>query len=140
MGLLKRFPRMSMLTIGERLRAYRESKAISQKEMQKRLGLSRCYISRIENGHSIPKLETLKRFADASEVLLFHLVYEDGDLRPPRFFHERRSRLSKDQVRALEEFSRAFAKVGKRDRELLISLAKRMRRSENGAKQNDRDS
>jgi transcriptional regulator with XRE-family HTH domain len=83
MGLLKRFPRMSMLTIGERLRAYRESKAISQKEMQKRLGLSRYYISRIENGHSIPKLETLKRFADASEVLLFHLVYEDGDLRPP---------------------------------------------------------
>jgi transcriptional regulator with XRE-family HTH domain len=54
--------------IGERLRALREERKLSQGEVEKRTGLLRCYVSRVENGHTVPSVETLEKFARAFEV------------------------------------------------------------------------
>ena len=56
---------------GDRLRALREQKNFSQGEIEKRTGLLRCYVSRVENGHSVPAIETLEKFARALEVPMY---------------------------------------------------------------------
>ena len=70
------------MIIGDRLRILREQKEFSQGEIEKRTGLLRCYISRVENGHTVPAVETLEKFARALEVPLYQLFY-DGE-KPPR--------------------------------------------------------
>jgi len=120
------------LVIGERLRAWREYKELSQNDLEKRLGLTRYYISRVENGLTIPKLETLARFARALEVPVFHLVYEEGDpdLPPILPLSTRPMRtspnLSRKNLRLLEQFNLLFGQLLDRDRQLLVGLARRM--------------
>jgi len=46
------------MQIGERLRELRESKKFSQVDIEKRTGLLRCYISRVENSHTVPAVES----------------------------------------------------------------------------------
>jgi transcriptional regulator with XRE-family HTH domain len=70
------------MIIGDRLRALREDKKLSQGDIEKRSGLFRCYISRVENGHTIPSIETLEKMARALEVPLYQLFY-DGE-GPPK--------------------------------------------------------
>jgi transcriptional regulator with XRE-family HTH domain len=70
------------MIIGDRLRDLRELKGLSQGEMEKRTGLLRCYISRVENGHTTPAVETLEKIARALEVPMYAIFY-DGE-RPPR--------------------------------------------------------
>ena len=70
------------MIIGDRLRALREQKKLSQGEIEKRTGLLRCYISRVENGHTVPAVETLEKFARALEVPVYQLFY-DGE-EPPK--------------------------------------------------------
>src|SRR5438477_12161316 len=69
------------MIIGTRLRKLREDKKLSQGDIEKRTGLLRCYVSRVENGHTVPSLETLDKFAGALDIPLYHLMY-DGD-KPP---------------------------------------------------------
>jgi len=69
------------MIIGERLRELREAKQLSQGDIEKRTGLLRCYISRVENGHTVPAVETLEKMARALELPLYHLMY-DGDKVP----------------------------------------------------------
>jgi transcriptional regulator with XRE-family HTH domain len=70
------------MIIGERLRALREEKKFSQGEIEKRTGLLRCYTSRVENGHTVPSVETLEKFARALEVPMYQLFYEGEE--PPK--------------------------------------------------------
>jgi transcriptional regulator with XRE-family HTH domain len=56
------------MIIGQRLRQIREEKKISQGDIERKTGLLRCYISRVENGHTVPTVETLQKFAHALEV------------------------------------------------------------------------
>jgi transcriptional regulator with XRE-family HTH domain len=53
------------MIVGERIRALREAKKLSQGDIQQRTGLFRCYTSRVENGHTVPSVETLEKFARA---------------------------------------------------------------------------
>src|SRR5260370_27766909 len=69
------------MIIGDRLRALREEKKLSQGDIEKRTGLLRCYISRVENGHTVPAIETLEKMARALEVPLYQLFYEGQE--PP---------------------------------------------------------
>jgi transcriptional regulator with XRE-family HTH domain len=50
--------------------------------MEKRSGLLRCYISRVENGHTVPALETLEKMARALECPLYQLFYDSDE--PPK--------------------------------------------------------
>jgi transcriptional regulator with XRE-family HTH domain len=69
------------MMIGQRLRELRESKKLSQGDLEKRTGLLRCYTSRVENGHTVPSVETLEKYARALEIPTYRLFYE-GD-KPP---------------------------------------------------------
>lgn len=64
------------MVIGERLRQLREAKNLSQGDVEKRTGLLRCYTSRVENGHTVPAVETLEKYARALEVPIYRLFYE----------------------------------------------------------------
>lgn len=70
------------MVIGDRLKTLREAKNFSQGEIERRTGLLRCYISRVENGHTVPAIDTLEKLARALEVPMYQLFY-DGE-RPPR--------------------------------------------------------
>ncbi len=70
------------MIISDRLRQLREEKKLSQGDIEKRTGLLRCYISRVENGHTVPSIETLEKLARALEVPLYQLFYEGEE--PPK--------------------------------------------------------
>jgi transcriptional regulator with XRE-family HTH domain len=70
------------MIIGDRLREMREEKKLSQGDIEKRTGLLRCYISRVENGHTDPAIETLEKLARALECPLYQLFYEGEE--PPK--------------------------------------------------------
>jgi len=67
------------MVIGNRLKELRESKELSQGDIEKRTGLFRCYISRVENGHTVPAVETLEKMARALEVPMYRL-FHDGEV------------------------------------------------------------
>lgn len=64
------------MIVGERLRAIRESKDMSQGDIEKKTGLLRCYLSRVENGHTVPAIETLEKIARAMDIDLYQLFFE----------------------------------------------------------------
>jgi transcriptional regulator with XRE-family HTH domain len=70
------------MLIGERLRALREKLDLSQGDIETRTGLLRCYISRVENGHTVSPVDTLEKIAHAIEMPLYQLLY-GGDEPPP---------------------------------------------------------
>ncbi len=123
------------MIIGDRLRALREHKKLSQGEIEKRTGLLRCYISRVENGHTVPAVETLEKFARALEVPVYQLFY-DGE-QPPKLPDLPRRKNSKDaswgssgaSARALAKFRRLLGHASENDRQLLLFLAQKMARS-----------
>ena len=69
------------MVISDRLRAIREEKDLSQGDIEDRTGLKRCYVSRVENGHTIPSIETLEKLARALEIPMYQLFY-DGEAPP----------------------------------------------------------
>ena len=66
------------MVIGERVKVLRDQRNMSHGDIQKRTGLLRCYVSRVENGHTIPSIDTLERLAQAIEVPL-HRFYNDNE-------------------------------------------------------------
>jgi transcriptional regulator with XRE-family HTH domain len=120
------------MIIGDRLRLLREQKKFSQGEIEKRTGLLRCYISRVENGHTVPAVETLEKFARALEVPLYQLFY-DGE-EPPRLPQASKRRAgsamawgdSGKDSRTLAKFRQLLSKAGEEDRRLLLFMAKKM--------------
>jgi transcriptional regulator with XRE-family HTH domain len=120
------------MLIGDRLRAIREAKRLSQGDIQQRTGLLRPYLSRIENGHTVPLVETLEKFARALEVPLYQLFYEGEE--PPKLPPLPKGRAAKGtawgstgkQVRVLDKFRRLLARMDERDRQLLLHTARKM--------------
>lgn len=118
------------MIVGERLRVLREAKNLSQGDVQKRTGLMRCYISRVENGHTVPAVETLYKFARALEVPMYRLFYEDPDS-PGTPDHPSFAKLDDQSVRGgrhATRFIHLLAAMTERNRQLLLSIARRMAR------------
>jgi transcriptional regulator with XRE-family HTH domain len=69
------------MVISDRLRAIREQRDLSQGDIEERTGLKRCYVSRVENGHTVPSIETLEKLARALEIPMYQLFY-DGEAPP----------------------------------------------------------
>ena len=121
------------MIIGIRLRKLREERKLSQGDIEKRTGLLRCYISRVENGHTVPSLETLERLAAAMEIPLYQLFYE-GE-RPPDLTNltQRKSTYELAMEIPADRDSRFFQKVRRllgdindRDRRLLLYMAQKL--------------
>jgi transcriptional regulator with XRE-family HTH domain len=67
------------MNLGESIRKIRQAKGLSQGEMQKRTGILRSYLSRVENGHTVPSLATLQRLATAMGVALADFFAAEGE-------------------------------------------------------------
>ena len=120
------------MIIGDRLRALREEKKFSQGDIEKRTGLLRCYISRVENGHTVPAIETLEKMARALEVPLYQLFY-DGE-EPPELPNLPKRRSADEivwgsagkEARHLNKFRRLMGRIEEGDRRLLLYMAQKM--------------
>lgn len=124
--------RKATMVISDRLRQLREDKKLSQGDIEKRTGLLRCYISRVENGHTVPAIETLEKLARALEVPLYQLFY-DGD-EPPKLPSLLKRKTSDDIVWGssgkngiyLHKLVKCLSKAMDSDRKLLLSLAQKV--------------
>ncbi len=120
------------MIIGDRLREMREEKKLSQGDIEKRSGLFRCYISRVENGHTVPAIETLEKMARALEVPLYQLFYEGEE--PPKLPNLLKRKSSGEdawgssgkEARYLNELRRALGKTGEDNRKLVMHMAQKM--------------
>ena len=120
------------MIIGDRLRALREEKKLSQGDIEERTGLLRCYISRVENGHTVPAIETLEKMARALEVPLYQLFY-DGE-QPPKLPNLPKRRSSDEivwgstgkEARFLSKFRRLMGRIEVSDRRLLLFMAQKL--------------
>ena len=117
------------MIISERLRELREAKQLSQGDIEKRTGLLRCYLSRVENGHTIPAIETLEKIARALEVPMYQLFY-DGEEAPeaPKLSAVNGNHwgASGRAGRYLFTLRKALAQLQPDDRKLLFSVTQQM--------------
>jgi transcriptional regulator with XRE-family HTH domain len=109
-----------------RIRQLREHKRLSQGDIEQRTGLLRCYISRVENGHTVPAIETLEKIARALETPMYQLFY-DGE-EPPQI--ETIYKASKGDwasqgkgYRTLRKFQQALGAMDESQRRLLVEMA-----------------
>ena len=117
---------------GDRLRELRKERKFSQGEIEKRTGLLRCYISRVENGHTVPAIETLEKFARALEVPMYQLFY-DGE-QPPKLPNLPKRKPGADiewgnkgkDARLLAKFCRLFSRMKAVDLGLVLFMAQKM--------------
>jgi transcriptional regulator with XRE-family HTH domain len=120
------------MIIGDRLREMREEKKLSQGDIEKRTGLLRCYISRVENGHTVPAIETLEKMARALECPLYQLFYEGEE--PPKLPNILKRKASDEiawgstgkDARYLNKFRRLLGKTEESDQKLLLYMAQKL--------------
>jgi transcriptional regulator with XRE-family HTH domain len=122
------------MIIGDRLRALREEKKLSQGDIEKRTGLLRCYVSRVENGHTVPAVETIEKFARALEVPIYQLFY-DGDEPPklPSLLNRKSPERdawgsSGKDARYLKKLRNLLGKSHENNRKLLMHMTQKMAR------------
>src|SRR5690348_9784574 len=120
------------MVIADRLRTLRQEKKLSQGDIEKRTGLLRCYISRVENGHTVPSVETLEKLARALEVPMYQLFYDGNE--PPKLPNLPKRKSADDiawgssgkDARYLGKLRRLLAKSEEGDRKLLLCMAQKM--------------
>ena len=119
--------------IGERIREMREQRQLSQGDIEEKTGLLRCYISRVENGHTVPSLETLERFAGALDVPLYQLFYNSempthSDMTSgPTLEHlSHQEGPEGAEARFLMKLRELQEHLSSTDRNVLLALAKKM--------------
>jgi len=118
--------------IGRRLRALREKKGLSQGDMQKRSGLLRPYISRVENGHTVPQIDALEKWAGALEVPMYQLFYDGKE--PPEVPEIVKRRSADDTAwgssgrdgRYLLKVRRLLGRMDENDRLLILGMVQKM--------------
>ena len=126
------------MVIGDRLKTLREAKSLSQGDIEKRTGMLRCYVSRVENGHIVPSVETLEKFAGALELPLYHLMF-DGD-KPPappksvKASTENSLESSRSGASLMRKLLPLLAKMDQEDRDLILFLAGRVSKKRGATK------
>jgi len=122
------------MVIGDRLRELRAQKNLSQGQIEKRTGLLRCYISRVENGHTVPAVETLEKFARALEVPLYRLFHDgEAPAKAPAVFKKESSDdglwgSSGKDAKFLNQLRKMLGKIDEQDRKLILYTAQKMAR------------
>ncbi len=107
------------MQIGAVVRGFRLGRGLSQGDIEKRTGLLRCYLSRVENGHTVPSLETLTKIADALDVPLarFFTPTPEREAAAPR--------ISDEELRFMTQLRRYSAHLGDSDKKLLLAMARK---------------
>ena len=116
------------------MRALREEKKLKQGDIHKRTGLLCCYISRVENGHTVPAVETLEKFARALEVPMYQLFYEGeqtlklSGFTKGEFGNGMALGSRRKDARMVAKFCHWFSRMEKDDLGLVLSMAQKMAR------------
>lgn len=108
------------VNIGATIRAFRLQKGMSQGDIEKRTGLLRCYLSRVENGHTVPSLETLQKIAHAMDLQLAQFFSDESVSREMSGL-----RLSEEEIRFLTQIQRYASKLSDNDRKLLLAMVRK---------------
>jgi len=107
------------INIGVTIRGFRLQKGMSQGDIEKRTGLLRCYLSRVENGHTVPSLETLQKIASALNLPLSQFFADDSVKDVPGVT------LSEDEIRFLTQVQRYSSHLTESDRRLLLAMVRK---------------
>ena len=120
------------MVIGDRLKELREAKELSQGDIEKRTGLLRCYISRVENNHTVPAVDTLEKLARALEVpmyQLFHAGEASPDVRRSKpddhDNHDNWGMTGRDRE-YVSTLQKALAKMTPEDHKLLLHMVQKV--------------
>jgi len=108
------------MVIGDRLRELREQKNFSQGDIEKRTGLLRCYLSRVENGHTVPSLDTLAKIAHSLDMPIAQFFASDT-----LALQMNTQNLSDDELRFLTQIRRYSSNLNESDRKLLMAMVKK---------------
>ena len=102
---------------------------MSQGDIEERAGLKRCYVSRVENGHTVPSVETLEKWARALGVPLYQIFYEGEEPPALQMVPKGNGRLwgSKGkEARMLAQFRRTLGRTNEKNRRLLLHMARKL--------------
>ena len=110
------------MNLGESIRKIRQAKGLSQGEMQKRTGILRSYLSRVENGHTVPSLATLQRLASAMGVALADFFAAEGASVTAPLSHDPASEY-------LGELKNYLPQLSTQQRQELLEMVKEMAQS-----------
>ena len=113
------------VNIGEVIRRYRNDRGLSQGDIERRTGLLRCYLSRVENGHTVPSLETLAKIAEAMEITLADF-FPVGDMHRDRGGRSTLGELSEQEMRFLAEIRKYTTTLSDADKQLVLAMIRKM--------------
>jgi transcriptional regulator with XRE-family HTH domain len=108
------------MKIGTTIRTYRLQKGLSQGDIEKKTGLLRCYLSRVENGHTVPSLDTLAKIAQSLDLPIAQFFVDDS---LGRQFNTHK--LSDEELRFLTQIRRYSSNLNESDRKLLLAMVKK---------------
>jgi transcriptional regulator with XRE-family HTH domain len=117
------------MEVGRKLREMRQARHLSQGDIEKKVGLLRCYTSRIENGMTIPSIETLEKFAYALEIPLYRFFTNGEVVRAPKLPTTNSKSgwgTGGKNRRELRRFAKSFKRMDNRKQKLLVHLAEKM--------------
>ena len=109
-----------MIKIGTTIRAHRLHKGLSQGDIEKKTGLLRCYLSRVENGHTVPSLDTLSKIALALDLPISQFFNDDGLGK-----HLDTQKLSDEELKFLSQIRRYSTNLNESDRKLLLAMVRK---------------
>jgi len=108
------------MKIGTTIRAFRLQKGLSQGDIEKKTGLLRCYLSRVENGHTVPSLDTLSKIAMALDLPITQFFAEESTSRQSNL-----QKLTDEELRFLNQIRRYSSNLNESDRKLLLAMVKK---------------
>jgi transcriptional regulator with XRE-family HTH domain len=108
------------MKIGTTIRSHRLQKGLSQGDIEKKTGLLRCYLSRVENGHTVPSLDTLSKIAMALDLPIAQFFADDSLGRQLNT-----QKLSDEELRFLTQIRRYSTNLNESDRKLLLAMVKK---------------
>ena len=108
------------MKIGTTIRTYRLQKGLSQGDIEKKTGLLRCYLSRVENGHTVPSLDTLSKIAQALDLPISQFFSDDS---LGQTFNTQK--LTDEELRFLSQIRRYSSNLNESDRKLLLAMVKK---------------
>ena len=113
------------VNIGEVIRSYRIERGLSQGDIERRTGLLRCYLSRVENGHTVPSLETLAKIAEAMEIGLADF-FPGSETPRDRDTQKMLGELSQEEIRFLSEIKRYSTTLSDSDKRLVLGMIRKL--------------
>src|ERR1039458_9947090 len=113
------------VNIGEVIRSYRNDRGLSQGDIERRTGLLRCYLSRVENGHTVPSLATLAQIAEAMEISLADF-FPGTDTPQDRETRKILGELSEEEIRFLADIKKYSTTLSDDDKRLVLAMIRKM--------------